>query len=211
MKKIKNYISLFVFLFPLIFSCNFNINKTEKESVAIITLLYNNQLSRFHSPPPPPSKDMPLDEIKPLTKPGLKKYDSDRIIFERKFAIIIDSESAIKKSYLSMFPVEFQEIFSTEYHIMPLENLKKIDLSDSFNKKIPIVNKQGAKIQDLAEKNKVLGVIFVSEIIFNKELNKAILVFGSYTHELAGSTSVIGLEKTKGKWEIKYGQILSES
>jgi hypothetical protein len=169
-------------------------------------------LSYFHSPPPPPPpKDIPLDEIKPLTNPELKKYDSDKIIVERKFAIIIDNESSIKKSDLRMFPFEFQEIFSTAYHIMPVENLRKIDLSDSFNKKIPIVNKQGTKIQDLAEKNKVLGVIFVSEIIFNNEFNKAILIFGSYTHELAGSTSVIGLEKIKGKWEIKYGQILSES
>ena len=212
MKKINIYISFYFILSFTVFSCNINTDETKKESVAIITLLYNNELSYFHAPPPPPPpKGVPFDEIKPLANPDLKKYDSDKIILERKFAIVIDNESVIKKSDLKMFPTEFKEMFSNAYHIIPLENLRKIELRDSFNKKIPIVNKQGMKIQDLAEKYKVFGILFISEIIFNKELNKAILIFSSYTHELAGSTSVIGLEKIKGKWEIKYGQILSES
>lgn len=185
--------------------------KTKKESVAIITLLYNNQLSYFHAPPPPPPKDIPFDEIKPLSNPELKKYDSDKIILEGKFAIVIEKDYSIKSSDLEIFPIEFQKIFSNPNHVMSKDSLRILNLFDSFNKKIPIVDKQGMKIQDLAEDNKVYGVIFISEIKFNKEFNKAILVFARYTHELAGSTSVIGLEKIKGKWVLKYGQILSES
>ncbi|GGZ88591.1 hypothetical protein [Algibacter mikhailovii] len=174
--------------------------------------MYNNQLLYFHSPPPPPPpKDIPFDEIKPVENTEIKKYDSDKIILEGKFAIVMDNENDLKKSDLKMFPTEFKEIYANPYHLISVEQLRKIDLRDSFNKKIPILNKQGIKIQDLAEKNKVLGILFVSEIKFNKEFNKAILIFASYTHELAGSTSVIGLKKIKGKWEIKHGQILSES
>lgn len=67
------------------------------------------------------------------------------------------------------------------------------------------------KIQDIAKNNKVLGVLFYSDIKFNDNFTKAIIQFGAYTHELSGYTSIICLEKKLGLWQIINSKNLPES
>lgn len=208
MKNLKIIISICI-LFSMN-SCEKSTDAIEKESNRIITLLYNKESSSFPVPPPP-KKDVSTENLEPLPKKEIKEYKSDEIIYKNIFAICVDRENNnIYGERELKIPIEYKEIFLNSKRKFTLKK-NKLNLSDSNGNKIHIINKNGLKIQELNKRYKVLGILFLSEIKFNKELNKAVVVFGSYTHGLAGHTSIISLEKENKKWGISYQQLLSES
>lgn len=210
MKKTSILVSICIFF--LTASCKKKIDIAKIESLSIITLLYNKESSNFPiPPPPPPPKNVSIENLKPIQKNRKKEYDSDQIIYKKKFAIIIEGGDKFSTDIIENIPIEYQNIFLKPSNMFSLESLMKINLSDSFGKDISIIQKQGLKIQELTKKYQVLGILFISEIKFNEEFNKAVLVFGSYTHGLAGYTSIYGLKKENGKWTVNYHQLLSES
>lgn len=184
----------------LIFSCQENNSKLYNESKAIIKLLYNIESNKFPVPAPPSENST---TIMPITKMSV----SDRNIHEIKFAITKADFDTKKGNYFSK---EFSKIILAPKSVFLTKNLRDLDVKDINGIKIPIVTAKG-KIQDIAKNNKVLGVLFYSDIKFNDNFTKAIIQFGAYTHELSGYTSIICLEKKLGLWQIINSKNLSES
>ncbi len=197
----------YLFIFPSCIHKKKDLKK--KETIAIITLLYNEECSKFPVPPPP-SKGIPIEDIQSLSWEVPKVYDTDQKIHKKKFAVSIYQESKINSLDMNNMPAVFRDIFFGLSNGYSNDNLKGLKLKDSEGATIPIITEH-LKIQEIKTSNNVLGVLFISNISFNKELDKAILKFGSYTHGLAGFTAIYAMEKMNGKWHVSETETLSES
>ena len=204
----KNKIIFTVLIIILTFhvtSCQSNITKINEESLSIINLLYNIESNKFPVPPPPNG-----DASTNANRAKIKT--SDKYINNKKYVIAVIEKD--NKEYIKVIdlPKEYSEILSNSASIFLSKNLLKAKIEDVNGNKIPvIVPRKSLKIQDIAKKNEVLGVLFLSDIKFNENINKAVLQFGAYTHELAGYTSIICLEKKQGSWQVVSSKNLSES
>ncbi|WP_422081873.1 hypothetical protein [Ulvibacterium sp.] len=204
----KNSILLSTLFLLLVFTVgcqHVNYTKIDEESLAIVNLLYNSESLNFPVPPPPPKNEKG-------NRPKLDKKVTDKLIDKRVYAIVTTGESKgiILKSL--DIPAEYKNILEESnitYFIKDLHNTKVLAKTGDS---IPVVYYQkGLKIHDLTKKNNVIGVLYFSDIKFNGDFSKAILKFGSYTHGLAGSTSIVGLEKKDGMWVVRFSKNISES
>ncbi len=185
-------------------SCQTDSIKLEEESLAIINLLYNKESNNFPVPQPPNGD---LSPVKPR-----KRIASDKHINKKKHILVIRENGNIEYKKEIDLSIEFRNILTNPESIFESKKLLKVDIKDINGDKIPIIVSNGSlKIQNITKKYKVLGVLFLSNIKFNESLNKAVIQFGAYTHELAGHTSLICLEKKQGSWQVVTSKNLSES
>lgn len=81
--KTKTVYLALILLFFLNIGCGPNIDRNKKESIAIVTLLYNRESSKL-PPPPPPPKGIPANEIVPFEPDIQQEYLSDQKIYKKK-------------------------------------------------------------------------------------------------------------------------------
>ncbi|EWH10357.1 hypothetical protein KLA_16787 [Cellulophaga geojensis KL-A] len=203
MKKIKLVLLISV-VTNLYVSCQNKETTLELESVSIVKLLYNNELKNFPVPLPP------VDSSSKIEYP--KKQLTDKQFLENNYLISFFKATDNVKNEEVFTAQEYKNIQLNPSHIFSSKNLSLSNLEDIKGNKIAVLKKEGnLKIQEIKKKYNVMGIVYVSDIHFNEKLNKAILIFGSYTHELAGYTSLFSLEKKNGSWQIVSSIHLSES
>jgi len=200
--RIKTLFTVLIIIITLQTSCKNNSNKLEKESILIVNLLYNKEAKKFPVPPPP-EKGMDI--------PKQQENITDKFIYKKKYALAIGNISNENEEIINL-PETYKTILRNPSKTFFCKSLYNIKFEDLEGNLIPVLNyRKGSKIQTISKENQVIGLLFVSDIKFNKSLTKAILTFGSYTHELAGYTSIIGLNKKDGIWEINFSKNVSES
>lgn len=203
MKKIIMLLLISV-VTTLYVSCQNKKTTLELESMSIIRLLYNKELNKFPVPLPP------VDGSSKIEYP--KKQLTDKQFLENNYVISFFKATDNVKNEEVFTAQEYKNIQLNPSHIFSSKNLSLSNLEDIKGNKIAVLKKEGnLKIQEIKKKYNVMGIVYVSDIHFNEKLNKAILIFGSYTHELAGYTSLFSLEKKNGSWQIVSSIHLSES
>ncbi|MEP0211706.1 MAG: hypothetical protein ABJD66_00710 [Cellulophaga sp.] len=203
MKKIKLVLLISV-VTTLYVSCQNKETTLELESMSIVKLLYNSELIKFPVPLPP------VDGSSKIEYP--KKQLTDKQFLENNYVISFfkATDYAINEEVFAV--QEYKNIQINPSHIFSSKNLSLSNLEDINGNKIAVLKKEdNLKIQEIIKKYNVMGIVYVSDIHFNEKVNKAILISGFYTHELAGHTSLFSLQKKNGTWQIVSSIHLSES
>ena len=203
MKKIK-ILFLISVVTVLYVSCQNKETTLELESMSIIRLLYNNELNKFPVPLPP------VDGSSKIEHP--EKQLTDKQFLKNKYVISFFKSTDNPKNEEVFTAQEYKNIQINPSYIFSFKNILPSNLKDVNGNRIVVIEKENIlKIEEIKKKYNVMGKVYVSDINFNQKLNKATLIFGSYTHKLAGYTSLFSLEKKSGTWQIVSSINLSES
>jgi len=218
----KKILIIYLCLFTQV-SCEIeDLNKKEKVNTnKIINLLINEiidkQLVYFAFPAPPPNLELSLDSLyKEIEKDRAIPKDTvqiiNKMIIEQgKLLIAVDSSFfTLNEKHLKQSECNKKDDFNNTFKI---KNIKKIDFNkiqkSNFYKIIPSTT---GKI--LSNKNQRLNYhmhLGFSEIAYNKENSKAIIIVGVALTKLNGFTSIYYLEKKNGLWKIECKKELNIS
>lgn len=205
------------------FSCEIGgLNKKEKVNTnKIINLLINKiidkQLVYYAFPAHPPNHEISLDSLyKKVEKEGAISKDTvqiiNKMIIEQgKLLVAIDSSLfTLNENHIKQSKCNKKNDFNNSYKI---KNIKKIDFNkiqkSNFYEVIPSTT--GKR---LSNKNQSLNYhmhLSFSEIVYNKENSKAVIIVGVALTKLNGFTSIYYLEKKNGLWKVECKKELNIS
>lgn len=223
----KFNISIIILAF-LFFSCKKEniISNEEENTYKVLSVLYDDLTrqeiiySAFPAQPPNPSiswdsikKNMELD--RKIAKDTVKIIENlikknGRLIVAINPKLFIPYTNDFKDEYFKEYLDNYSEIF---YSFKEIKDTLPIDVS-----KIPI-NKYSYILpyQEYYSKMPKRGydkydiILNFSRIAFNKKNTKAIVIMGVGIGKLNGFSAMYFLEKTKGKWYIKFEKGLTIS
>lgn len=219
--KAKTCISILVFLTLL--SCEKNNDKI-KNTYHIISLIYTNMLNQIDISPPLPSPP-------PMTEVGYSQEQRDSIdlsylrLRERLISENLKKRLSKKEKKKVAISKEFKKIgdnnlkLNDDYSklLTKLESVKKIKQIDiskiKTNRKDSIFYfNKNILTKDSKEFNKFDFLVSFSQVIFNKNYERAIVVGAVSNSKLSGASIVYFLIKTEnGRWIIEYEKGLSIS
>ena len=219
--KAKTYIIILVFLTLL--SCKKNNDKI-KNNYHIISLIYTNMLNQIDVlpplPPPPPliegeysqkqrdSIDLSYLRLREkLTsenlKKGLLKKEKKIIAISKEFMQIGDTNLKLNDDYSNLLT-----------KLESVKKIKQIDISKiKTNRKDSIFYfNKNLLTKDSKEFNTFDFLVSFSQVIFNENYERAIVVGALSNSKLSGASIIYFLKKTEnGCWIIEYEKGLSMS
>lgn len=218
--KAKTYIIILVFLTLL--SCKKNNDKI-KNNYHIISLIYTNMLDQIDVlpplPPPPLIKEEYSQEQRDsidlsylrlrerLTsenlKKGLLKKEKKIVAISKEFMQIGDTNLKLNDDYSNLLK-----------KLKSIKKINEIDISKIYTVRkdsIFYFNKNSLT-KDSKEFNTFDFLVSFSQVIFNKNHKKAIVVGAVSKSKLSGASIIYFLKKTEnGRWIIEYEKVLSIS
>ncbi|PKV48706.1 hypothetical protein ATE84_0712 [Aquimarina sp. MAR_2010_214] len=205
--SITSRISYIILICFIIYSCNNSkkkANDSKEDKYKIISLLIE-KLSAGPPPPPPP--------------PGV--YKKDTIAFNR----YVDSINKLNVSIVVFDHfIESERTFTQakreihkDFHLL-IERLENNEIENSkinfdsiivsSNRKIIPVNKV---YRNLLKDNNASHYVAFSNIIFNKNVDKAVVYMINNRGPLSGNTILVLLEKKDGSWRVFKRKLLTIS
>ncbi len=190
----KIYLYLVCLVLLLVISCSNSKNDINKDKYEIIALL----IERLPAGPPPPPP------------PGV--YLKDTIAFKR----YADSVNRLDVSIVLLDHFIDSEKTSTQlkrkvekdFHLL-IERLENVETDNSKINFDSIIVSKNRKIiptngvyRDLLKDNNASHYIAFSNIIFSKNRDKAVIYIINTRGPLSGSTSLVLLQKSDGKWKV---------
>ena len=199
-------------LFLILFSCKDNkkIEQTnisfEKDQYEIISQLINNIIPG--SMPAPPSPDFDLKDLDTIY---YKKYiDSLKtleinIALSDKFITIND----IPKNLSKTLDKEFVSLLKKLENNKGNGGISRNKLSINDNYKITMIDIESYNNLRELFKDDYSRYIAVSNVVFNRIGNKAVVCFGEFTSPLSGYSVIYFLNKINNIWKIVESKKLS--
>lgn len=218
--KAKTYIIILVFLTLL--SCKKNNDKI-KNNYHIISLIYTNMLDQIDVQPPLPPPPLIKGEYsqeqrdsidlsylrlrKRLTsenlKKGLLKKEKKIVAISKEFMQIGDTNLKLNDDYSNLLK-----------KLKSIKKINEIDISKIYTVRkdsIFYFNKNSLT-KDSKEFNTFDFLVSFSQVIFNKNHKRAIVVGAVSKSKLSGASIIYFLKKTENeRWIIEYEKVLSIS
>ncbi len=197
----KKLFVLFI-VFVIFLSCEPNIREKDTyEIVSLITQEYGLPL-----PPPPPPPPARLPSLKEMGWDSIKKLEQNIAVYP-----VLKNTKKLFSKYPNEEDVEFRvliEKMNKDKNDSTLD-ISKLNVNEQFQ--LSIVDTSLLKKDKYhIEKNYDKLLIF-HNISFNTELNKAVTLIGVSMAPLNGFSSLVFLEKKKGKWVIVKSKELTIS
>jgi hypothetical protein len=180
----------------------------ENDKYNIISQLINNIIPG--SPPPPPS---PNFDLKKLDTIYYKKYIDSLKTIEVNIAlsdkfITIDK---ISKNLPKSLDNDFINLLKELENNGNKDKIIRDSLNLKSNYKVTMIDIDSYKsLRDLFKDNYSL-YIAISNVVFNRVGNKAVVCFGEYTGPLSGYSVIYFLSKINNTWKIVESKRLSIS
>ena len=221
--------NLTIILFTLILlGCNEKQNNKEADTYEVLSVVYNEVITsylRIVSFPPPrppaPTSNVSRDSIKKkleleisIPKDTVKAIKSF-IKKNGRYIVSIDSilrppyTSDIHQRYIKEY-LDFNEVYTS---FRSIEDSISVDISKIPNNEYSYIIPYRSYYKDMPRRgyNKIDIGLWFTNIAFNQERNKAIIIVGVGMGRLNGFSAMYFLEKRKRKWFVKYEKGLTIS
>ena len=207
----------------VLMACSKKQKKTKEEHVYdVISVLYKNvsrkKMIFFAFPPSPPPSNIRWDSLKKIMeldreveKDTIKKINK---LLKRKGRLIVAIDSVLYVPHLdNIKQLKYEGYEKLLNNFVSIDTIRNIDVTKITSNKyafcIPYLDDYKFLQRKGYEKFNIR--LKFSEIAFNEKFDKAIVIMGASFGRLNGFSSLFLLEKTEGRWCVKYEKGLSIS
>jgi PBP1b-binding outer membrane lipoprotein LpoB len=213
-----------IILVLLFFSCKKdNIKSSEdKEAYKILSVLFNKicreEMNFYAFPAPPPTPNISWDSIKKIMEED-KKIEKDTLkivntLLKKNGRLIVAIDSVLKPNWADNIKnIKYQGYEKLLEQFISNKDSLSIDVSRISSNKYAFIIPYRENYKYLPRKGyeKFNISLSFSNIKFNKQNTKAIVIMGAGFGKLNGYSAIFFLEKEKEKWLIKWEKGLSIS